>query len=193
MSELTVGQLKGLAVNNNIISVPAGHTLYAPGSIIQVVAVDSLARSSQGVTSGTILNISGVSATITPKSANSKIMVQARWFGEFNGNGIAWDSMFGISRNGTQVGRQTEGVSSTFANGINTASISYHADDASSTAETMSLFFTDSPGTTSPLTYNLTLSSTANGTVFNNRTVGWANQGGHEVGTSGIILMEIAQ
>jgi hypothetical protein len=73
-------------------------------------------------------------------------------------------------------------------------SLSYAAGaDASSTPETMSLFFTDSPGTTSSLTYNLTFVSIYNGTLHNNKTVDWAAQTGHELGTSGMILMEIAQ
>jgi hypothetical protein len=72
MSELTVGQLRGLTVNNNVITVPAGHTLKAPGGVIQVVSgfTDTTVTS----TTASFIN-TGLSATITPKLANSIIYV----------------------------------------------------------------------------------------------------------------------
>jgi hypothetical protein len=194
MSELSVGQLKGLLANDNVITVPSGHTLYAPGSVVQVINVENTTRSSQGVSAGVFLNISGMSATITPKSATSKIVIQARWFGELSVVNLAWDSVFGLSRNGTQVGRQTDGIGGTFVNGITTSTLSYFESDANSTPEAMSFFVADSPGSTSPLTYQVTFMSSVAGTIFTNRTAGWTpGLSGHELGTSGIMLMEIAQ
>jgi hypothetical protein len=192
MSELTVGQLKGLTVNNNVITVPSGHTLYAPGSIVQVVNVDNLTRTSQGFTANVILDIANLEATITPRRANSKIIIQARWYGEFNPQGASWDTIFGVSRNGVQVGRQTD-PGATVISGISPSTVSYTADDASSTPEVMHLFTHDFPGSTAPVTYKITLVGNPGGTIFTNRTVGWANQvNGHELGTSSIMLMEVA-
>lgn len=37
MSELSVGQLKGLAVNNNVIRVPSGHSFVQSGMTVQTV------------------------------------------------------------------------------------------------------------------------------------------------------------
>jgi hypothetical protein len=194
MSELTVGQLRGLPVNSNIVTVPAGHTLYAPGHVIQVVNVENIDRSSQGLGASAFVNISGMSATITPKSVNSKIIIQARWFGELVATNVAWDSIFGITRNGTQIARQTSGIGSTTANGITSAALSYFAGDANSTAETMSLFISDFPVTTAPVTYQLTIISTLAGTLFTNRVAGWTGQAtDYELGTSSMMLMEIAQ
>lgn len=196
MSELTVGQLRGLPINNNTVTVPAGHTLYAPGHVIQVVNVDYLGRAAQSFPQNTTVNIVGLEAKITPRSSNSKIIIQARWFGEMASQGAAWDSVFGVARNGTQIGRQTEGVGSTIQNGVTAAAQSYVADDASSTPETMSLFISDIPGSTAELTYNITFNSsiTNGGTLYTNRTVVWAGQAtGYELGTSSIMLMEVAQ
>jgi hypothetical protein len=195
MSELTVGQLRGLPIHNNIVTVPSGHALYAPGHVVQVVTVDNLQRSSQGVSNGVVLNVSNMAATITPKSANSKILIQARWFGELSPNDMAWDSLFGISRNGTRIGLQTDGIGSTIMTGTAGASISYPVQkNADSTPENMSLFLSDQPNTTSPVTYQLTFLHSGTGTIFTNRTVGWSGQAtGHELGTSGMMLMEIAQ
>jgi hypothetical protein len=194
MSELSVGQLKGLLANNNVITVPSGHTLYAPGSVIQVVNVENTTRTTQTFTNGVILDIAGLSATITPKKATSKIVIQARWFGEFGASPVTWDSMFGLSRNGTQVGRQTDGIGATNINGITMSSLSYYVADASSTPEVMSYFVSDSPNSTSAVTYQVTFIASSGGTLFTNRTVGWTpGLGGHELGVSSIMLMEIAQ
>lgn len=193
MSELSVGELKGLTVNNNTITVPSGHTLYAPGSVIQVINVDNVTRTSQGFGVNTILNISGLVATITPKRNTSKIIIQARWFGEVTGQAILWDSIFGVSRNGVQIGRQPD-PGATVISGISIGTLSYTADDANSTPEAMNFFLSDSPNSTSALTYRITFLSSAAGTLFTNRTVGWANQAtGFELGTSGLMLMEVAQ
>jgi hypothetical protein len=193
MSELSVGELKGLTVNNNTITVPSGHTLYAPGSVIQVINVDNVTRTSQGFGVNTILDISGLEATITPKRNTSKIIIQARWFGEVTAQAVLWDSIFGVSRNGVQTGRQPD-PGATVISGISIGTLSYTADDAASTPEAMNFFLSDSPNSTSALTYRITFLSSAAGTLFTNRTVGWANQAtGHELGTSGLMLMEVAQ
>jgi hypothetical protein len=193
MSELTVGQLRGLPVNNNIVTVPSGHTLYAPGHVIQVVTVDDKARSSQSLPVNTFINVGGLEAKITPKSVNSKIVIQARWFGELNSQDNAYNSVWGISRNGTQIGGQPD-PSGTVISGVTSTALSYWLGDAGSTPETMSMFISDTPGTTSELTYRVTFIGSGGGTIFNNRTVSWTGQSvGYELGTSSIMLMEIAQ
>lgn len=193
MSNLTVGTLSGKAANNNVVTVTAGHTLYVPGSIVQVVTVDNITRSSQGFSANSWINLSGLEAVITPKSSSSKILIMARWFGELNDAGRVYNSVFGLTRNGTFVGRQTDS-GATVINGITTATLSYEGTDASSTPEASSFFVTDTPGSVTPQTYRVTFISDGAGTIFTNRTVGYANQaGGFELGTSSIVLMEIAQ
>ena len=193
MSELSVGQLKGLAANSNMITVPSGHTLYPPGHIIQTVTLDNTTRATQGFSDGVSLDVSGMSLDITPKSANSKILIQARWFGELSGADRVYNSVFAITRNGTRINYQTG--TSTVASGLTIPALSYEGTDADSTGETMSLFTTDSPASTSLLTYKLVYISSGNGgTISTNRVMSWNNQsGGYELGTSGMILMEIAQ
>ena len=193
MSELTVGQLRGLPVNNNIVTVPAGHTLYAPGHVIQVINVENVTRLSQGIGTQSTVNILGMEATITPKSANSKIIIQARWFGEFSATAMTWDSMFGITRNGTAINVPPD-FGLTANRGITIGALSFNGTDGNSTPETASLFVSDNPNSTSPVVYRMTVYSQGAGTVFTNRVAGWANQGtDYELGTSGMMLMEIAQ
>ena len=193
MSELSVGQLKGLAVNSNKITVPFGHTLYAPGHIIQVVTLENTTRYSQGFSNSVPFDISGMSLTITPKSATSKILIQARWFGEFSAADRVYNSVFYITRNGTRINYQTG--TNTVATGLTAASQSYEGTDANSTPETAIMFTTDSPASTSALTYSLGLiSNGAGGTLNTNQVIGWANQAdSYELGTSSMVLMEIAQ
>ena len=192
MSKLSVGTIEGLAINNNVISVPAGHSLYASGHIIQVSTVENTGRYAQGFSTNTFMDIAGMELSITPKSPNSKIIVMARWFGEFTDAGRPYNTIFGISRNNTQVGRQAD-PAGTIISGITTTTLSYDGSDASSTPEATQLFFTDTPQSVAPVTYKLTMISDGGGTLYTNRTVGWTGQtGGYELGTSSMVLMEVA-
>ena len=163
-----------------------------PGNIIQVVSVDSSTRTSQAYSGSTILNLSNMSLSITPKKINSKILIQVRWFGELTPADTVYNSVFGLSRNGTQIGRQ-EGTS-TVMSGLTVPALSYEGTDTGSTGETASFFYVDTPNTLSAITYRATFVSGNTGTIYNNHVIGWANQsGGYELGTSAIIAMEVAQ
>jgi hypothetical protein len=106
---------------------------------------------------------------------------------------MQYNSVFGVSRNGTQIGRQPD-PGATIISGITSPAISYDQPDGNSTPESMSFFLSDSPNSTSALTYRITYLSGTAGTIFTNRTVGWANQAtSFELGTSGLMLMEVAQ
>jgi hypothetical protein len=178
---------------NNITDVGGTGSTYAPGHVVQVVTVENTTRSSQGFSGQTILNVAGMEATITPKQASSKIIIQARWFGEFSVQDRIYNSVFGISRNGVQIGRQTD-VGGTVINGITIAAISFNGSDDATTPETASLFISDLPNTTSAVTYRLTLIANEGATLFTNRVVNWAGQAvGNELGTSSMMLMEVAQ
>lgn len=73
MSELALGQIKGLTVNSNVVTVPSGHTLYAPGHVIQVV---TNTYSTPTSVAGTTPASTGLTVSISPKSATSMILVQ---------------------------------------------------------------------------------------------------------------------
>ena len=71
MSELSVGQLKGLPANGNKITSPAGHSLYAPGHVIQV---QEFRGGAEITTTGPVVDI--INASITTTSTNSKLYIQ---------------------------------------------------------------------------------------------------------------------
>lgn len=196
------GNISGTATLEGNSTLTTGATLssaemgsiYAPGMVIQVVQNHIDTPLVQATTLNVLAAIAGVTATITPKFANSKILVMVRWFGETSPTGNTWDSMFGLLRNGTAVG--SPGASSTPATraiGITISSLSYYVGDANSTPETMSFQYLDSPATTSAVTYQLSYVADTTGTLYTNRTVGDVDStAGYERGTSSVILMEIA-
>ena len=77
MSELSVGQLKGLTVNNNTITVPSGHKLYAPGNTVQTVQTVDTAVTTISTGSGEIFwPYNNLNTTIVPKFSGSKFLVR---------------------------------------------------------------------------------------------------------------------
>jgi hypothetical protein len=94
MSELSVGQLKGLLANNNVITVPSGHQIYAPGSVVQVQVVRS-GPTSQTISSQTPVAINGLSISFTPKFATSRILIQAQI-----STSATYVSSFGVFKDG---------------------------------------------------------------------------------------------
>ena len=82
MSELSLGTLSGLAANSFVVDVAAGSTLdlsagavFPAGSILQVVSATK--TDTFTVSSITETDVTGLSATITPASATSKVFVTA--------------------------------------------------------------------------------------------------------------------
>lgn len=165
-------------------------TFWLPGEVIQTVTMENLVQNTQAVSAQTINDLSNMSLIITPKKSNSKILIHIRWSGEFSTSEMTWQSTFGCSRNGTQIGRPGGGASGT---GIGIPSLSYYVADASSTAESCIYFVTDTPGITSQITYSATIASGTAGTIYNNRTINNPNTWNYESGTSAMTAMEIAQ
>ena len=184
MSKLVVSTLESPAANG-IITVSTGDMVYSPGSIVQVVNNYITTQSSVSVSSSysVYTDIPNMSASITPKSANSKIYIMARWFGEASAGGI-WNMMFNIKRNETVVGQP----SGPYARGIHMAAQSYNFDNYSSTPETTFFDYMDSPATTDTVTYQVCVHSGSSFTLWTNRTVSV-----DDTGTCSVTLMEIAQ
>jgi hypothetical protein len=165
MSELSVGQLRGLTINDNVITVPSGHTLYAPGTVVQVVNNSYAVQTS---TTSTSFQNTGLSATITPLSASSKILVLTNhhiYKGLQNtNNGVIIE----ILRDSTQV--SVSGMMLYTGNAIDNTGASF-------------LQVLDSPNTTSPIAYSTRFRNNAAATQV------IVNYGGSP---SNITLMEIA-
>jgi hypothetical protein len=170
MSELAVGQLKGLPINNNIVTVPAAHKLYAPGHVIQVVSATTTTPVS---TTASSFVTTGLSASITPLSTSSKILVMARTTGAIgNASTTGTWTLFRGTVAGTNLGNGGSGMLFNYI-GSNIEMIT----DVSCSA-------LDSPNTASSQTYTLGFQTNGSGQPLisqRNNT------------TATMTLMEIAQ
>jgi hypothetical protein len=187
MSELSVGQLKGLTVNNNVIDIPSGHTVYAPGHIIQVV--QTVKTNAFATSAGAKwADIPGMAATITPKFSTSKILVTVDLkMAGTQDNSVVRSKLLRGSTDiyvGDASGTRPQAMSQFY---ISSGGAPYYMAQGGGT-------YLDSPSTTAPITYKVQIGGDSNSTtVYVNRTNGDRDYGyGDSRGASSITLMEIA-
>jgi hypothetical protein len=107
--------------------------------------------------------------TITPVSTSSKMKIDVMWNGEFGSMDSAYNGVWCLYRNNTLIKGHTEtGYQTT---GMAASSISYWAQEASSTPENASYTYFDEPSTTSAITYYIGFYTTQGGGLYTNRTV----------------------
>ena len=175
-SILSVEQLRGLSSgdNPNTITLPTGQTFYAPGHVLQVV--QTVKTDTFNMNSATFADVTGFSATITPTSTSSKILVLVD----------------------TQVsGSVTYNVKLALVRGSSTylhTKVQRIAQDGQGQYREYSLgyCYLDSPSTTSATTYKLQMNVNGQPAYLNRP----ADQGGYtpagSESNSTITLMEIA-
>jgi hypothetical protein len=186
MSELSVGQLKGLPVNDNVVTVPSGHTLYAPGHVIQVVQTVRTSVFSASVAGG-VASSPAIEAIITPKFASSKVLCLVEFNGSVTGVSALYAYLFrggSVSDYRGDADSSRVRVASATGGGSLNAVIPYGG----------TISYLDSPNTTSPVTYDLRLGqSGSTQTVYLNRGVTDLTDSSYGRTASSITLMEIAQ
>ena len=167
-------ELKG---NISTVTVPTGHKLvgvdtgsvYAPGTIIQVVF-----GSSTGSNSGAVSTWidSPASVTITPKSSNNKIMIFADLPNNYSGETA--DIYLRLVRNGSVVSADyysTQGYSNTTNERAGRFNMNYQ--------------YLDTPASTSALTYKMQSQKSGGSTTY------YVNYTTNR-GTHSIVAMEVA-
>jgi hypothetical protein len=153
------------------------------GTVLQVVSTLSATQAYQAA-NATDAQLGELTHTITPLGNNSKFLVTVRWFGEA---ASGWDICFNIHQDGVRVnsagGRGT---------GLYMPTLSYFNDNNSTPeiAHFSTLVDTSSIIGT-PITYTAVVDANGSLGVWTNRTFG-TPAGNFEVGTSEIIVMEIA-
>lgn len=165
MSELSLGQIKGLPVNSNVVTVPSGHTLYAPGHVIQTVQFATTSNTS--TTSTSFIN-TVMTTSITPKFASSKILVLVDCTLLAPGSNNIYFTLYRGTVSGTNLGNGTNG----FGNSSGAGGDTYTRG---------TLTYLDSPNTTSSTQYMFAIRVTGGTGAVNNI---------NNVGT--ITLLEIA-
>ena len=140
-----------------------GHPYTVPGMVLQVV---NYPFDGTGTSASTTYVETGLSATLTPVSASSKILVQFHLFLTHNGDG---QGAF------TRLSRSIGGATATYPI-LNTGgsegqayafSIASNGAEYNVTGETISMSYLDSPSTTSAVVYNLEIRNLAATTKWN--------------------------
>lgn len=195
MSRLTVGSLEGLSENSNVISVPAGHklnvadagALSAPGHILQVVSTTKTDTFSASVNNGGNVAVTGLTATITPSSTSSKILVMATLTASQETEYAS--SLAILTRGGTAIGGGDAASLRTPISGGTTARMTNGNDIAQAT-----VLYLDSPSSTSALTYGINILCSAGSlrTIYVNRSVVDGNVEERPRSSSTITVMEVA-
>lgn len=141
--------------------------------IVQVVTVTK--TDTFTTTSGSYVDVTGFSATITPTSSSNRILLLSSWYGNNLNGGMSSQWL----RNSTilPTGSQTSPV-------ISASSMAYNS--GGSTQQPMNYFYLDSPATTSAITYKMQTRSGGGTSYFN------TNQNTEYGAVSTLILMEIS-
>lgn len=178
---LTVDSSNGITFPNSTVQASAG-------SVIQVVSTNLNTAFQSTATSFT--NITGLSASITPKFSTSKVMVIINIgnIGSTNGNTFVG---FNLTRAGTSIGQGVAGSGNTQV-GFVGSNIGSGLGDANSQYNS-SFTYLDSPATTSSTTYQVQGAGFNSGGTW---TINRSNNSGSAynlIASSSITLLEIAQ
>jgi hypothetical protein len=193
MSNLRVSSISHRTGTGNIV-VPTNNTISgtdvgsvkAPGTLIQVQYATS-GFVNQTINSATPVVLSGMSVNITPKFANSKIIVQAMVTASWS-----YVSSIHVFRNGVDLIANHGGNNqSGGATALWTHYIGASESQRSNQVFPFPVIYQDTPGVTTPLTYDLRANSGWSGGAeafyFNNRNTL------DMLGSSTMMVMEIAQ
>jgi hypothetical protein len=163
------------------------------GKILQVVSTTKTDTFSTSLSAGSFASVTGLSATITPTSSSSKILIFASVNAASTADGSQANSVWRLTRGGTAIG---VGDAAGSRQQLTSAHVVFGIDNTSQQSRT-SAEFLDSPATTSATTYAIQLANSVGSgttqTVYVNRSEGdadTANTGGRPV--SSITLMEVA-
>jgi len=164
----------------------AGASMSA-GSVIQVVS--SVKSDTTSWSSATSKTDTGLSATITPSSSSSKILMKYVLCVGWSGGNVPQFTVH-LDRGGTEIGQGDAGPAS--QKRAHAQTFNYH--EANYLAHSFSGSFLDSPSTTSATTYKLQVyTATTGGTIYINRSAR-DYDGTHYDSrlSSNLILMEVA-
>ncbi len=180
MSTLRVGNLTAVG-GTGTITVPTGNVLTQAGTILQVVSTTKTDTFSASVATTATADVTGLSATITPSSVNSKIFVFGTMAKGTYGSPV-------IKRGATEIGIATSAGSRN--------ALTATGQGATQGAYPLSLpfFFLDSPATTSATTYQIATHNTEHVTLtlYVNRGDTDTDNTNHNRCISSITVMEVA-
>lgn len=163
-----------------MISVPTGHRFYSPGAVIQVV--QTVKTDTFSASSSSWVDVTGLSATITPTSLTSKILISVNIVAV---NPSTTGSGARILRNTTPIG-----VADAAGSRIVASSAEFYGYTRSDCSLSYPITYLDSPSTTSATTYKIQVNPNAY-TCYVNRSTTDGDSVGYLRGVSSITLTEI--
>ena len=153
------------------------------GNVLQVVSTE---KSDQfTTTSTTFVDVTGMSATITPTSSSSKILVM--FSVGLVGNSTGGQFVY------LQLVRDTTSISIGDASGSRARVSAGNGGDQSYDNSSLTITNLDSPSTTSAVTYNIQIRSQSTGTAKFNSRGDDADSTAYGRSSASLTLMEIAQ
>jgi len=175
-------------IKTNAIQTTAGKPiLNSTGSILQVA--QAYKTDAFTTTSTSLVDVSGLSVTLTPSSSSSKflIMVNLTYINSF------FVGHIGLIRNSTEIGLADVA-------GSRPRNFMVYSHETNSQSDgpyfRESMDFLDSPATSSAITYKIQASARVDGqggTMFINRSVTDRNTSGYDPrATSSIVVMEVS-
>ena len=172
---------------NGIITVATGNVIYSPGSVIQVQ--QAFKTDTFSTTSTSLVDVSGLSITITPKKSTSKFLIMVNMTYEntyFTGH-------VALIRNGVEIGK-ADAAGSRPVNFLFYSNSTNAGSDGQWVRESMD--YLDSPATGSAITYKIQASARRDGqggTMYINRSNPDRDTTGYDGrGVSSLVVMEIA-
>jgi hypothetical protein len=154
---------------------------YAPvGTILQVVSTTKTDTFS--TSSSSFADVTGLSATITPSSSSSKILILA----SLNEHSTT-HYFVRLARGATGIA-----LGDTAGSRVSAYTIRQNSLDTNNTNAPTNMTFLDSPASTSALTYVVQLANPQSQTTFVNRGTTDTDNNGFARGVSTITLMEVA-
>ena len=151
------------------------------GAVLQVVSTAK--TDTFTTTSNSFADVTGLTATITPSSTSSKILVLVSTNAGTNPSGVA---EFRLLRGSTEI------LLADSAGSRSQTTFTLYTGSGDNGAAGVGMNFLDSPNTTSATTYKITMRSNTNGQIVGvNRTQGDVDGASTSRGTSTITLMEI--
>lgn len=164
-SAITTNKIANGAVVAADLAVGAARANFGPGAVLQVV--QSYIRGAHTATTSSSYVTTGLSATITPSSTSSKILVTVNL--TFSADTDTY-GVFSLYRNGSElVGARSGTASGNRQNGF--MSISMRDGDSRYEMEEKTKLILDSPNSTAAQTYEIYWKRTYGGTIILGRPI----------------------
>ena len=182
----TPTSLPATFVAGNVLTAAQMNDLRGAFRILQVVSTAKTDTSSLSTAAASFSTVTGFTASITPSSTDSKVLIVGHIYGSCSGS-FAWGTA--ITRGGSQI---TAALGDTAGNRTPVTSFNYVA--GSDTVGPNTFMFLDSPASTSALSYGLEVFnySGTTKTIYINRSIGDTDSANFPRSISTLTVMEVS-